>query len=327
MANNNWVLISLINSLILFVGLIYQIRIASLLDIPKRQVLIFICVISLIPATIFHSVGALKEIPTLVCILIFFYHYIKGQYIRWVIFATFLVLFRYQLIVVVFLFLFCDRFGKHSIFVAVLILVSISIFYPFISRYRMFYLEDTNFYRLGHEGTLGGFVEFVRGNIPVVSGLAVLVRVIQSIFQPLLDFIRIPSFYENGDLHVGKTAYLMSSVIMFPYWIGYLKGIIFLSREPFNYKKDAMRILCKTSGIYLSGDNINGSISLASQKFHETVMRLYLFGLLYIVPVGGFSFIGHRYLYPIMGIIMLSSAVCNKRLSLSLSKPRSFSTK
>ena len=281
-ANENWVLVSLINSLLLFLALRYQIKIASVFCISMRRVVIITFVLSLIPATIYYSVGSLKEIATMTFLLGFYYHYIKGQYIKWISCAIIVVLFRYQMIGIVFLFLFCDQFKKRALLAAFIILFFISATYPYIANLVVFSADAANIYREGQEGTTGAYVEFVRANIPIFSMLAVIIRVIQSIFEPLLSLISEPSFYEDGDLSVISVVNVISFAAMFIFWICYFKKIIFSFSNPFSLRKD--------------------------------VMRLYMLSMLYVVPVGGFSFIHHRYLYPITAIVLLISVVDKTRI-------------
>ena len=48
------------------------------------------------------------------------------------------------------------------------------------------------------------------------------------------------------------------------------------------------------------------------------VVRLLSLGLLYIIPVGGMSFVHGRYLYPVTGLILLGSTIRRWRRDASI---------
>lgn len=279
-AQSNWILVSLLNSLMLLMALTYQARIARLLGISERRIVIFTVVLALLPATLYHSVGALKEIPTLLCLLGFLYHYLKRERVRWVVFAILLVVFRYQLILVVGSFLVVARFRKQSLLVGAFILLTVSAIYPYIRvRHDVFVQGTMEAYRAGQENTAGAHLEFIRQHVPILSAVAVFCRIGQSILGYFVSFLRNPAsyFYEDDCLSIIRVIYFTSHLILVCYWFRWFKSVTLVLFHSSGYECNAVHLL--------------------------------LLGLLYVVPVGGMSFIHPRYLYPVIGIILLGTAV------------------
>lgn len=279
-AHSNWQVVILLNSIILFWGLNYFRKIASICKIDERKTKIMLILFALLPSTILYSIGALKEIPTLTFSLGFIYCYIKEKRFCWIMFFFLLVLCRYQMVIALFIFFIADRYNKSSFKVAFIILLFISIAYPFIYNLGVFQSDATDLYReMNQNGsTLGNTIEIIRNSKPGLSALAIFFRVLQSIFEPLFTFVRAPTFTENGFISLTLLAHFTSLCIIIRYWL--------LALKRFYYT-----IFIKKS------DNINLNL-----------MRLYTFCFVSIIPIAGFSFIQHRYLYPFIPIIMLISA-------------------
>lgn len=277
--NGEWILVSVVNSVFLFAALLYLARIARLLGIPQRHALALMSIIALLPATVYYSVGALKEIPSLLFLTGFFYHYLKRDRARWLLYALLCVLFRYQLVFPLIFFLVADRFHRRALIFAFSVLIVLSAIYPYIISWNVFSLDAVKSYRelYGEDDSLGGFLESVRNNIPGLSVIAVLVRVIQSLFEPLLAFLKNPSFYEDGDLSVLGVVYFSSAIILFRYWLLFFRRMVLLL--------------------------INRAHT------HRNIIRLYMFCLVFILPIAGFSFIHHRYIYPLTALVMVASAI------------------
>lgn len=279
-AGGSWELISFCNSCLLFIGLIYFIKIARLFGVSNNKRMILVFIIALLPSTIYYSVGALKEIPTLMFIMGFSYHYIKNQRAKWLLFVVLMVLFRYQLVYAILLFLFVERFKTRSLLVALLTLGAIAFFYPYLKTIVVFSSGATINYRLESVdvNSLGGMIESVRETMPGFSLIAVSIRVFQSIFEPILTFVQDPSYLEkNGHLSLFSVMYLVSNIVMFPFWLLLLMRTIFLLKNPL--------------------------------KLPWNVYKLYTLCIVVIVPIGGFSFIHHRYLYLITPILLLLSVI------------------
>ncbi len=284
--DGNWVRVLFVNSACLLIGLIYFAKTAQLFNVPRQKIWGMMFLLALLPATIYYTIGALKEIQTLVFLTGFIYHYLKGDRIRWLLFAALIVFFRYQLAASLFLFLFADRFNKRSLNVTIIVLFFLSAGYPFIKWFQIFSTESTEYYRFafGEETSLGGIVEQVRNTLPGISVFAVLIRTFQSIFEPLLSFIKEPTFYEDGDLSIINIVNLTSSVMLLRIWFLFLKRMV---------------LICGNQA-----------------GLHRNVIRLYMLCLVTIIPIGGFSFIHHRYLYSVTSIVLLASVIRFHRMAL-----------
>lgn len=286
--NGKWISVLAINAVLLFLTVLYLARLARLMRIARHGAWALMAIVALLPATIYHSVGALKEIPTLLFLTGFFYHYLKGDRTKWVLFSLACILFRYQLAFLLFAFLVVDRFQRKALLYAFFMLIVLSALYPYIGL-GVFSAGSTESFRdlYGADGSLGGIVESARERIPVLSVFAILFRIIQSIFEPLLTFIRNPSFYENGDISVIRIVYVFSALPMLRYWLLFLKRMVSMLVNP--------------------------------DDTDRNVIRLYTFCLVFIVPIGGFSFIHHRYLYPMTALVLVAAAIRLK----SVTFPRS----
>jgi len=276
-AHSNWYFAILLNSIILFWGLNYFRKIASIFRVGEQKTKIMMTILALLPSTILYSIGALKEIPTLAFSLGFIYCYMKEKRFCWMMFFFLLVLCRYQMGIALFIFFIADRYRESSFKVAFIILLSISIAYPFMFNLGVFQSDATDLYREMNQtaSTLGGSIEIMRNSIPGLSALAIFFRVFQSIFEPLFTFLRAPTFIEDGFISLTLFAHFISLCIIIRFWI--------LALRRFYYS-----VFIKKS------DNINLNL-----------MRLYTFCFVSIIPIAGFSFIQHRYLYPFIPIIML----------------------
>ncbi len=284
MTNNQWVFVLFVNAVILYVELMYIAKTAQFFNIPRRKTLSIMILIALLPDTLYYSVGALKEIPTLALMSGFFYHYLKYERIKWLLCVFLLIIFRYQIGFALLLFLLADIFNKRSFRFAFLFLIFISALFPLIQNFGVFYNNTTELFREqnGVGSSLGGGVELIRDKIPVISIFAILIRIIQSIFEPFFYLFRNFTFFEDENLSIINVVLFLSSVFLFSYWLSFLKRI--------------------------------GSLLLHPSFVSRDIMRLYLLCLVVLVPTAGFSFIHHRYLYPITSLIILATIVYPKHM-------------
>ena len=287
-ADGKWIPVLFINAVLLFLTVLYLGRLARLMGIARHGAWTLMAIVAVMPATIYHSVGALKEIPTMLFLTGFFYHYLKGDRAKWVLFSLACILFRYQLAFSLFAFLVVDRFNRQALLYAFSALIVLSALYPYIGL-EVFSASSTEYYRdlYGPDGSFGGMVESVREKIPVLSAFAVLFRIIQSIFEPLLIFIRDPSFYENDDISLIGIAYFFSALLMLRYWLLFLKRTV--------------------------------SMLVNTNNAERNVIRLYTFCLVFIFPIGGFSFIHHRYLYPMTALVLVAATIRFKSVTFPVS--------
>jgi hypothetical protein len=224
----------------------------------------------------------LKEIPSLLFLTGFFYSYVTGKRISWILYVLLGTVFRIQFLMVITIFLVADRFRFHSLRVALYMLIAVSAAYP-ILHLDVFASESAALFREESVSgnSFGAFVEFVRQSFPIASFFAILVRIFQSIFEPALTVISARSLLEEGNISVILSTYLVSEIICLPFWLSLPKKIFDYAIYPF--KTDIMSI------------------------------RLYTLCLAFIYPVAGFSFIHHRYLYPVLGLLLLSGSMPKDR--------------
>lgn len=284
-ARGNWILAGLFNSIQLLFTLLYVSRIARTLKIEESRSRIIQVLVALMPATIYYSVGALKEIPTMLFLTGFFYHFLKNDRIIYLLYAFMGIVFRGQVGFVIGIF-FCadliyERFKKNHLISVLYLLLFISAIYPFLQQFDAFGSETSALFREDYTAisgvTFGAVVELIRDSIPIASIIAVLFRIFQSVFEPILSVFLLNGLFENGSISVIQVVYLTSFLPSIKYWFIFLKGIIYIIRNPFC-------VDIKT-------------------------VKLYAFCTAFIFPVGGFSFVHHRYLYPITALLLIAGSI------------------
>lgn len=278
----SWIGMAVINSVFVFIFLIYMVKLSRrlMITIPAWQVLLMF--FGSLPLFVFYSVGALKELPGLLFMTCFFYYYLKNSIKSYMFFMILSILFRYQLIVVYAAFIFIDKTRKKTLGFVFIFLTAFSAAYPFLNDLNIFSSTDLQNYRenSANEDSLGSHIETVRQKIPGLSAIAVCVRVLQSIFEPLLTLVNNPTFYKDGDVIVFLFVMFTSCFSLIFSWTSTFSGLF--------------KAIIKKSGVCSDID------------------KLYSFLLLFIVPTGGFSFIHHRYLFPCIGLVIIAGAVNHK---------------
>ena len=271
----NWTIVILLNTLILLISIIRLIRIARILNLNYFNLNLYYIILFL-PITLYFSIGSLKEIPCFFGLISFYYFYIKGLKFKIILYFSFLFIFRYQLAFPLLCFIFFDRFKINILNTSTLFLIAIMIFYPFFS-FNILASDATIIFREGSDtsGKLGTIVENIRSNIPFLSFFAIIFRCIQTIYEPLFTFLKIFSFYEDGDLNIFSLFQFISTLILFPFWYTFFKRLIIILKNKY--------------------------------IFEQNIIRLYSFCLLFIIPTAGFSFIQTRYLYPIVGLLIIAT--------------------
>ena len=88
-------------------------------------------------------------------------------------------------------------------------------------------------------------------------------------------------FYDEGDINIYSLSQFLALIILFIFWIQFIIGIINVIRNAKLYK--------------------------------QNLIRLYSICSLIIIPTAGFSFIQHRYIYPITGLLILSAMCTSKK--------------
>ena len=275
-ALSDWFLVVVLNSLMLLALLLYVIELCKHFKIPRQRTRFIVLALGLMPTMAYFSIGALKELPTLLAITAFHFHFIRQQTARWMLMVIILLLFRYQLIAVLGIFYLVDRYAKNPVRTSVIILLAISMAYPLFSNMNILSSEATALYREESGSSTGGLIEGVRSSVPVASAVAVAVRVVQSILEPLVPAPDTYWFFEGESISVLAITYIISLLLMLPFW--------------WRTAKASYRV---------TFENSPASRDLAS---------LYSFIIIFAILVGGFSFVHHRYLFPITALVMIGGA-------------------
>jgi hypothetical protein len=279
-AGYNWYSIVAINGVLIFLSLLYLSRIKQYYGLQLSTTVAMVLYIGLAPIFVYYSIGAIKELPTLFGLLGFFYHYLKNQRKRWLIYVLMLIFFRYQIVFPIVTFITLDKVSRKPLKASILIMLAIACIYPYIRSMNVFGSEATELFREDRLGTSGAFIEHVRETIPVLSVFAVMIRVGQSMFEPLLTFYANPTFLEHGDLSVYLLLNVLQNLTLAPYWIFVA---IAVTRKAMSRKPGP-----------------------------RDIERLYALMVLFVVPIGGFSFIHQRYLFPITGILLIAGMMALK---------------
>ncbi len=271
----NWTIVILFNTIILLISINRLIKISKVLNL-KYSYENIVLIIFFLPITLYFTIGSLKEIPCFFGLISFFYFYISDQKFKIILYFFFLFIFRYQLAFPLIFFIFFDRYKMNILFLSTIFLIAIMIFYPIFS-FNILASDATAIFREGSEtsGKLGTIVENIRSNIPFLSFFAIIFRCIQTIYEPLFTFFKIFTFFEDGDLNIFSLFQFISTLILFPFWYIFFKRLIKILKNKYIYERN--------------------------------IVRLYSFCLLFIIPTAGFSFIQTRYLYPIIGLLILAT--------------------
>jgi hypothetical protein len=275
----DWYWVTVVNCFLLFGAILYLQKIFAEYHIHKSRSRFFGILLMLLPMSLYYAIGSLKEIPSLLCLTAFFYYYISGDRLRVVFFATLLIIIRYQFAVVLFLFILMDIFKRKAISITVISLIMIGVMYPFYERFDLLVPTATMQYReeTGGVGSIGSYVEIIRSEVPFISLFAIIIRIVQSVYEPLIGFMKSLSLYEKGSLSVYSTAGLISNLIMFSILIAFYRRCVFVVRHRNNIDRDTGRLFI--------------------------ILFVSLFG------IGGLSFIHGRYLYPLYGLLLVASAL------------------
>jgi hypothetical protein len=271
---SDWYGMAVVNSLLALVTGRYTIKICEHFQLSPERTFPILAILMLTPVIMYYCVGPAKELPTLTALTGFFYHFLKQHRCRWILAAAAVVLFRYQLFAVLIPFIAITRFSKNPLRNAVHLMLAAAVIYPVISQLGITNPAESENFREGSEGQLGAVIEYVRNSIPVASAPAALLHVLQSVLEPIVNVLRSTGFYEDGSISVISFVYFVSLLPVLPYWY---RAVVRLVRL---YK--------------------------VKQAIEQDIMSLYVLIVLFVVPVGGFSFVHHRYLFPITALILIA---------------------
>lgn len=291
MGGQSWYGMACVNIAIIAATLVYTIKLAKHFNIELQSTWKICMTLLLLPAMIYYSVGPAKELPTLLGVTGFFYHFIKRQALRWMLMAAIAVLFRYQLLAVIFPFIFVARFTRNPLRRAVQLMVVAAMAYPVIAQVGILSSQETANFREESGSQTGAMIETIRDKVPVVSALAVGVRVAQSVIEPVMNSLHPEGLFQNNNISIITFVYLLSFVPLAPYWF---RTFVWITK------------------LYQTKNPV-----------HRDSLTVYAFIVLFAVPVGGFSFVHHRYLFPLTVLLMLAGYESVRQAKIRWNRERS----
>ena len=281
LADLNWYYVLLINLIMhSFILLLIQ-KNLELFLVTKRGIIRAMLVYSILPATTYYSIGALKEIPQIMLLLAIVYFSNTNRLVFLFLTVLCISIVRYQLIVFLPFILLSLKFRNGRV-LSLAVLFAGLMFYPLFASTGILEYGAVKEFRALNSGGIGRIVEDWRENYIIISLIAVLIRAVQSLAEPLLILIGNPMnyFYFNGYIEVFNIIQLSTFIILSPY----IYFLIF--RMP----------LLKSKCLPI--------------QFRKPLFFLFGFILTYLILVGGLSFIHHRYIYPVLPLcIVLSIAL------------------
>lgn len=279
----DWYIVFFINILLICYIVFYMGRLARQYQIPWNKAQLAIVVFLLLPTTVYYTVGALKELPMALLMLAGLYYFNLKKFKVALLMIALLVMVRYQLAVVVILLLIVGR-SRKPMRVAVFVMFSLAAIYPILSSFDILSAEVAEAYRdeFGVPGSIGGVVEDVRNNFYLISAFAIVIRVFQSLFEPIIGVFQDFTFYENNDLSVYRIAHVFSTVMVLPYIYMFMRKL--------------------------------KSIVFAKTKIRKDVQTIFALLFISLISVGGFSFIHGRYLIPFFPLLIIASLIPIKRM-------------
>jgi hypothetical protein len=274
----NWFLVFFFNLFLIYLIYFYFKKNCEFYCINsiKLKILLF-----LMPSFLFYSIGSLKELPLTLFFLMALYFLNKN---RWkslflIIFLIFLV--RYQIILIMALSCFVILPNKNRLKFGFMLISLLSIFYPILKDFGISENAATQLYRLeyGEVDSLGGVIESWRENTYFISFFAIIFRIFQSMFEPIIHFLRVLNFDDNGAFSIMHFQNFITNLIIAPFiFIFFIKFFKTIYQENFI-------------------------------KFNTSFTLFISFLFFYIVIVGGFTFIHFRYLFPVFPLIIIFSSI------------------
>lgn len=165
-------------------------------------------------------------------------------------------------------------------------------FYPMMMHLDIMSMSATELFREEAGGTtgIGSIVENIRNNVYIFSFFAILIRAVQTFFEPILSFVRTFSLFEDGDFALYQFQQLITNFVMIPYFLLFFKKLFFI------FKKRSL--------------------------IDKNIQTLFLLLFSLIILIGGFSFIHNRYLYPLFPLLIMASLIPKSSMiqSINLSK-------
>ena len=273
----NWYLVSIFNTICFLFVLIYTKRLIILLDSSQKSKCYSVSLI-LTLVCMYYSVGSLKEIPTLLGITAFVYHFLTKQKTKALMWFLFLTLFRFQFSYIIIPVYLLSKVRRNPLRLTLISLVVVGMIFPLISVLDVFMSEDVKYFRTPDKmGSLGAQVEFVRDHVFGLSLFAIIIRMVQTILEPLIYFLNTLSFYEDGSLGLYQVHSAVVLLLMLRAWGSVLFGRL---------------------GLISDRDGCSANVGI-----------FYSFLAIAIFTIGGTGLLSHRYLVPVYGLLLVAAHV------------------
>ena len=107
----NWYVVLLLNSIFVWLILLFLEKNLKFYGVNSKKIYSVVVVFSLLPSTTFYMIGSLKELPTMLFLLMILFFANTKKWILLGLAILLLILFRYQFIFVFILILFSSFFG------------------------------------------------------------------------------------------------------------------------------------------------------------------------------------------------------------------------
>ncbi len=200
----DWYIMSLLNALFIYLIILYFEKLARIYHLSKAASRWSVLLLVFLPATLYYSVGALKELPMILLLLMTVYYYVSKSYAHAITAALLLVLFRYQLIVILTFVALLGAFRRDVSRRALVGVLLVAAIYPALTDLQIISQAATESYRelYGNEKSAGAMVENIRDNVYAASLVAVIFRTVQSFSDPIITFVVRGSFYEGDSVSV-----------------------------------------------------------------------------------------------------------------------------
>lgn len=241
----------------LFVAIPWQARRVALeLDLPTALAGKVAIIAMLLPASAYHMIGALKELPTALLLLTLSLAYLRGQPKKMIFYSAVLIIFRLQWLPILTLFIVLKKIARLSPGASLRLVMLFFAAFPLLRRVLPSTLlgpETVANLRSGRAGSgAGALIESVRDNVPGLSSLAIVARAVQSLAEPLVSLAnRGFSFHEDGRLSVILVAYVATVVLMVKPLFVIGRGMIGTLRSTRSFADPRLEPLLVMTGVAL----------------------------------------------------------------------------
>ncbi|MDQ3068432.1 MAG: hypothetical protein M3R55_01725 [Acidobacteriota bacterium] len=277
--DHSWRAVSVFNAACFMLMLVYVRRLILHLDPDQRGTFNRIALVLLFVAA-YYSVGSLKEIPTLLGFTAFVHHFIARQRLKAMLWFLFLTLFRFQFAYLIVPAYALSKLRANPLRLTLMSLLVIGMLFPLVSILEVFTPAAVQSHRSGADlvpDSLGSKVEMARGRIAGVSFVAILVRIAQTVFEPLIQLVGRRTFFEAGSLSVYLLHSTVVLLLMLPSWYTLFVKRLWEVRQ--------------------------------SDPKSAQFGTLYAFVAISIFAYGGTGIVSHRFLVPAYALLLVAARV------------------